>query len=1043
MLRKVDTKGGGVIFRFRSIRARIIFSSSLFLLIVGPAIIAYATIYVRNFALHRTKDQVRFIAQDYATHAQYELNKAMDSLNLLAIILRKVKDPIEPMNIEREQVDTLLQSILIQNNNFLDVYTCWLPNAFDGKDKYYENEPGHDNTGRFAIHWYRNEYGIIDVEPCSYVHKKGPNDNLLAHKVTKQPFITDPHIHKIGGKDQNIISLVTPINVKEKYYGIVGVDLKAEVLQRLIEKEIGIRERIARVTILSQSQKIIATTNMHNLPGENASKTIEYMNRYVDEIAYGKEFNRKFNDEIVFFAPIKTFTPKPWWVIVSIARVEITAEASALSTQLIFVGVGCIILSIIFSWLLSSSLVKPLSLLVKSVKQIGGGDYAHVVKNVGSSDEIRELATAFNNMSLDIKNRELERNKNQKALRGNEASLASIFRAAPTGIGVVYDRVIHTVNDRLCEMTGYLKEELVNQSARILYPSDQDFEYVGKEKYRQIQDHGTGTVETKLQCKDGKTIHVLLSSTPIDVKNLSAGVTFTVLDITLRKKAELELRESETKYRSMMESMKDLVYICSADYRVEYMNPAMIKRTGRNAIGEYCFKALHNFDQKCPWCKQKKMLENVHFEMKNTSPKDNRSYHVSISPVVHENGSVSKMIILRDTTDLKKIELQLQQAQKMESIGTLAGGIAHDFNNILFPILGHSEMLLEDVPEDSPFRNSLNQIFTSALRASELVKQILTFSRQESSELKLMKMQPIIKEALKLIRSTIPTTIEIKQYIKTDCGVIKADPTQIHQIVMNLATNAYHAMEETGGELKVTLKQIELGEHEVITPDMTPGAYACLTISDTGIGMDKELIEKIFDPFFTTKKQGKGTGMGLSVAHGIVISMGGTIQVYSEPGKGTQFNVYFPLEKIFLEEQINQDQNKQNILGGTKRILLVDDETGIITMEKQMLERLGYHVTSRTSSLEALEAFRANPDKFDLVITDMAMPNMPGDKLSVGLTKIRPDIPILLCTGFSENMSEEKVASLGIKGFLFKPIVMKNLAGKIREVLDGNNGVLE
>jgi len=297
-----------------------------------------------------------------------------------------------------------------------------------------------------------------------------------------------------------------------------------------------------------------------------------------------------------------------------------------------------------------------------------------------------------------------------------------------------------------------------------------------------------------------------------------------------------------------------------------------------------------------------------------------------------------------------------------------------------------------------------------------------------------MKMQPIVKEALKLIRSTIPTTIEIKQDINPDCGVIKADPTQIHQIVMNLATNAYHAMKETGGVLKVSLKEMEFKTLDLITPNMAPGIYACLIVADTGVGMDKNLTDKIFDPFFTTKAKGKGTGMGLPVVHGIVNNMGGAVHVYSEPGKGTQFHVYLPVEKAIPDEQVSHSSTK--IQGGTEHVLLVDDEDAILSMEKRMLERIGYQVSSRASSLEALEAFRANPDKFDLVITDMAMPNMSGDKLAAELTRIRPDIPVLLCTGFSDTLSEEKAASIGIKGFLLKPIILKDLAQKIREVLD-------
>jgi PAS domain S-box-containing protein len=384
----------------------------------------------------------------------------------------------------------------------------------------------------------------------------------------------------------------------------------------------------------------------------------------------------------------------------------------------------------------------------------------------------------------------------------------------------------------------------------------------------------------------------------------------------------------------------------------------------------------------------------------------------------------------------KKLESQLRQGQKMESIGTLAGGIAHDFNNILFPILGHTEMLIEDVGGNSPIRDSLNEILTGALRAKELVKQILTFSRQENTELKLLKIQLIIKEALKLIRSTIPTTIDIKQDIQADCGLIKADPTQMHQIIMNLTTNAYHSMEDTGGELKVTLKEVELEKDDLKNPDMVPGIHALLTISDQGIGMDHDLTEKIFDPFFTTKGKGKGTGMGLSVVHGIVKRMKGAIQLYSEPDIGSEFKLYFPIEKkSFTEPLVQTDIALQ---GGTENILLVDDEEGILIMEKRLLERMGYQVTSCISSIEALAIFNSDPGQFDLVISDMAMPGLSGDKLAVELIKIQPDLSILLCTGFSDGLSEKKMVSLGIKGFLMKPITMKVLAQKIREVLDGS-----
>jgi CheY-like chemotaxis protein len=299
-----------------------------------------------------------------------------------------------------------------------------------------------------------------------------------------------------------------------------------------------------------------------------------------------------------------------------------------------------------------------------------------------------------------------------------------------------------------------------------------------------------------------------------------------------------------------------------------------------------------------------------------------------------------------------------------------------------------------------------------------------------------MKIQPVVKEVLKLIRSIIPVTIDMQSDIRDECGMIKADPTQIHQIVMNLATNAFHSMGEARGELTVSLKGIGFRGDDIIEPDMRPGEYVCLTVSDTGKGMPKDVIEKIFDPFFTTKDKGKGTGMGLSVVHGIVKNMKGNIQVHSEPGKGSRFTVYFPVADSVPEK--HSIQVPENSRTGTENILLIDDEVEIVRMEKHMLERLGYHVTSHTSSIEALEAFRRAPDKFDLVITDMAMPNMSGEKLAVELIGIRPDIPILLCTGFSETLSEETAASLGIRGFLLKPVVMRDLSQKIREVLGEN-----
>ena len=595
-------------------------------------------------------------------------------------------------------------------------------------------------------------------------------------------------------------------------------------------------------------------------------------------------------------------------------------------------------------------------------------------------------------------------------------------------------------------LTGWSqKDALGKKLTEILNIKDQDLGDLEKHLVQKVITEGLviNLIENRLLIgKDGLEIPISDSVAPIKGDNgETPGSVLIFRDITESKKSEEALKESEIKYRSMMEAITDQLYICSPDFKVEYMNPAMIKRLGRNATGETCHKAIHGLDHRCDGCGFDRVAKGESFETTIISPLDGRTYRITNMPMQNQNGTISKISIYRDITDYlaavadkDKALAQLQQSQKMESIGTLAGGIAHDFNNILYPIVGHTEMLMEDFHDAGSTRDSLNAIYSAALRARDLVQQILSFARQEKSELKLMKMQPIIKEAMKLIRSTIPTSISITQNLQPDCHPVSADPTQIHQIVMNLATNAYHAMEETGGKLKITLKEIKLGDHELISPEMKPGSYACLTIADTGMGMSKDVIDKIFDPFFTTKEKGKGTGMGLSVAHGIVKSMNGEIQVHSELGKGTEFHIFLPIAKSDFEKQ--ETQINEPIFGGTERVLLVDDEKSIITMEKLALERLGYQVTSRISSIEALEAFRANPDKFDLVITDMAMPKMSGDKLASELIKIRPDIPILLCTGFSETMTDEKIKSLGLRGILMKPMMMKDLARKIREVLN-------
>jgi len=609
-------------------------------------------------------------------------------------------------------------------------------------------------------------------------------------------------------------------------------------------------------------------------------------------------------------------------------------------------------------------------------------------------------------------------------------------------------------NNSVCRILGYSSSEMPGMNNR---------KYMDQKNAKKVFETFNRVYRTGKPAKgfdweviraDGSKAHVDTSVTLItDAAGNPIGFRGIARDITDRKQAEKDLRESEEKYRQLLN------YAPAGIYEVDFtkgklvsVNDVMSEYTGYSKDELLNMSAPDFLTRES----QKQMQDRIARLMKGeriygsaeykARTKDGREFWMLVNAryFYDKSGKLqSAMVVAHDITDRKRaqeekerLEDRLQQAQKMEAIGTLAGGIAHDFNNILSVIIGYTELILMNGNVEAEVKQNLKEIFNASKHARDMVKQILAFSRQSKQERKPIQVAHIVKEAIKMLRASLPTTILIQQQIEKDTGIIEADPTQIHQVLMNLCTNAAHAMNGQDGVLKISLSNVQL-DHKALemAPDLQPGSYLKLSVSDTGHGIAPDAYEKIFDPYFTTKKKEEGTGLGLAVVQGIVKSHNGAVTVESEVGKGATFDVYLPviMRKLTAEEEIATP-----LPMGHECILLVDDEQPLVEIGKQMLQRLGYTVDTRTSSIEALELFRANPDRFDLVITDIVMPNMTGETLAEKMMDIRSDIPVILCTGYSEKITRKQASEMGIQCFLMKPLVMRDLATTVRQALSAN-----
>ena len=562
------------------------------------------------------------------------------------------------------------------------------------------------------------------------------------------------------------------------------------------------------------------------------------------------------------------------------------------------------------------------------------------------------------------------------------------------------------------------------------------------------------TVEFRAKTSSGAWKWLSASNAVVEDKNGFPELVCIARNITEKKEAEKKLLESEQRYRLLVETSNDLIWTFDLGTMTFSYCSQSIERllgyTPEEAIGARLDDIFFPEGKKHVTAAfgsviaGKSNTDRVFIAVEHRR-KDGGSVWMEINAVLHRDEDrqpVSFSGVSRDITERKKAEqereqlqAQLRHAQKMEAIGTLAGGIAHDFNNILSSVIGFAELSIEEVPEGSLVHKNLSQVLAAGNRARELVKRILAVSRQEEQGFDVIPIAPLVKEALKMLRATIPASIEVREDICSQELIVHAEPTQLHQVIVNLVTNARHAMPEESGVLEVSVEPVRFNEDvQRKFPELDPGDYVCISISDTGAGIPEPYLDKIFEPYFTTRKEGTGTGLGLSVVHGIVAGHKGHIVVDSEPGSGSTFYIYLPLCQQKQSGKPAQEQSGP-LPTGTERILLVDDEQPIVAIQQHHLERLGYLVTPRTSSIEALAAFEANPAKFDLLITDMAMPNMTGDQLALAVKKIRPDLPVILCTGYSQKLTADS-AGEEVNSVLMKPVDRAEMARTIRQVLD-------
>lgn len=661
---------------------------------------------------------------------------------------------------------------------------------------------------------------------------------------------------------------------------------------------------------------------------------------------------------------------------------------------------------------------------------------AHTIMIEGASGTIDYLVTYLVDISRRIEAEKALRQREEiyRTLLDNQSDAIFLHKLMTVGFDPFKE-----VNKCAIDRYGYTREEFLKLSPLDITIHADVVELGGVDFRKSLLKQGWKEFETVHIKKSGERFPVQIRSNVVDIQ----GETFilsTVQDITERKKADRERQLSNMRLLTVLNSIDASIYVSDMEsHEILFMNENMVRDFGQDFTGDTCWKVFRGDVSPCSFCNNHLLLDHAGQPSglqvwQGQNPLTKKFYINYDRAIQWTDGRMVKLQIAMDITELKSMEAQLRQKFKMEAVGVMAGGIAHDFNNNLSIILGNLELAQIKIPQDNGAAGNLNDAVVATLRARDLVQQILTYSRHEIQTLKPLKLSIVIDETLKLLRSTIPSSIQIDTFLASGELIVSADSTQVQEILINLCNNAVHAMSNEG-HLQVNLDEVEITAAEDIPVHFgaTPGTFARISIEDSGRGMDNEIQEKIFDPFFTTKGVGEGTGMGLAVVHGILESHQGFATVRSKLDEGSCFNIYLP-----VTNEVHQDDSIpiEKMPCGKEQILFVDDEKMLTSIGRQMLSEHGYRVTTENNAMKALELFSAEPERFDLVITDQTMPHLSGKKLVEKMLKIRPDLPTIICTGHSDQIDEQCAKQMGIKAFCMKPLNMAKLVQTVRRVLD-------